>query len=114
LLAKRDEGRIGMVDGTGNPGEHRFVRRIGRAGDQQRRAAGDNLASNRRNLGRCLAKAKDDFRKTLADSAVMIDASKPQIGVGLRAHRLEQLLLRGGRIDGAGRHLIEQILELFV
>jgi hypothetical protein len=32
----------------------------------------------------------------------------------LRPHRFEQPLFRGDRIERAGRHLIEQILELFV
>jgi hypothetical protein len=114
LLAKRDEAGIGMVEGTWNRGTDCFIRGIGRACDQQRGAAGHDLAGDRGNLGWRLAKAKDDFRKTLADGAMVIDASKPQIRVGLRAHRLEQPLLRGGRIESAGRHLIDQILELFV
>jgi hypothetical protein len=45
---------------------------------------------------------------------MVIDAGEAQISIRLRAHRLEQPSLRGRGVEGAGRHLIDEILELFV
>ena len=44
----------------------------------------------------------------------MIDASKSQIFERPGAERVEQAITRIGRLDFSTRHLIEQILQLFV
>jgi hypothetical protein len=45
---------------------------------------------------------------------VVIDTSEAQIPVRLRTQRAEQPFLGGGGIDFPRRHLINQILKLFV
>jgi hypothetical protein len=45
---------------------------------------------------------------------MMIDASESKILVGAGGKRLDQLVERRLRVDVAARHLVEEILELFV
>jgi hypothetical protein len=45
---------------------------------------------------------------------MMVDASETKVLVRLRPHRIEELLLGDRRIELAGGHLIDEILELFV
>jgi hypothetical protein len=45
---------------------------------------------------------------------MMIDTRESKIFVGPGGERLHQLVPRRRRVDVAARHLLEQILELFV
>ena len=113
-LAQRDDVRVVVVDRVGESLADRFKRRRRRARDQQRRPAAGNLGRNGGDLGGRLAEAEDDFGEALAKRSVMIDAGEAEVFERLRAQRLENEGVCGGRFEVAARDLFDQLLKLFV
>ena len=60
-------------------------------------SGGDNSRSNGGNLIRCLARTVNDFGKTLAGPAMVIDSGKTQVLERGLAYKLKELVLRGLR-----------------
>ena len=54
----------------------------------------DEPGGDRRDLRRRLAQAEDDFRKSLPDGPMVVDARKAEVFERRRAERLEQLAFR--------------------
>jgi len=114
VLRKRDDRRIRVVGGAGDPFAHRGECLFAGARDEQRRAAPNNLAGDGGNLVGRLAQAEDDLGEALTHGAMVIDTSEAEIRVWLGPEGIEYLAVGRGRIDLASCQLLEQIQELFV
>ena len=75
--------------------------------------AADDFVGDRGNLSRRLAQAEDDFRETLADAAMVIDAGEPEIFERTQREAAPiSCCVRGRRQSSvAASHLCEQILS---
>ena len=97
---------------VGQDGGHGAVGVGGGSGDQQVLAGVGQRTRNDGDLVGRLSLAEDDFGKSLADVAVMVDAGKSQILEGFLAQELKELLVGCLRRGGAGLHLVEQGAQL--
>jgi hypothetical protein len=90
--------------GLGN----RQKRVLVRACDEQAVSPVDDGPSDPRNLCRCLALSVNDFRKTLTDCPVMVDASETEILDRVGLQRLERAPLGFGGVEAAVAYGLEQ------
>jgi hypothetical protein len=65
-----------------------------------------------RNLVRRLSWPKNNFRKALAQVAVVIDTGEPEVLERRLAQKLKKPLVRCLRRNGAGAHVVQEALEL--
>ena len=109
-MTERDEGGIGVIHRLAYMDVYRFVRRFAGTSDQERGPAFDDFGRDCGDLGGTLAQAEDHLREPLADRAVVIDASEPEVLERLGAERFEELISSGLCVEVAPCDLIEQIL----
>ena len=109
-LRERDCPRVGVIRGRRRDVAH-GVEGLGLgARDEQRPPAGDDPRRDRGYLGRRFAKPENDFRKSLAQLTLHIDACEAQVLEGRR----DASLRRSGRRRQPGQpcppHRLEQFL----
>ena len=78
------------------------------ARDEQAVARGDDALGDGGDLVRRLSRPKNDFRASLSERAVVIDAGEAQVLERGLAQKLKEAVLRGLRREGAGADVGEK------
>ena len=103
---------VRVKDRVGHDEAHPIERVLAGAGDEQRRSASDDLRGDGGNLRRRLAEAQHDLGKALAEGPMVIDAREAEVRERPGAKHPEQLMDGLASVDGAARHLIEELPQL--
>src|SRR5262245_44545458 len=101
-----------MEDGARNHRPHGLVRRLFRAGDEERLPARDDALGNGGDSGRALAEAEDHFGEALPELPVRVDTGEPEILERRRPERRQDLAAGGRRIESAAAYAIDERFEL--
>ena len=103
---------IGVVLGLRDLGVDGVPRRFVRARDEQRVTALDDAVGNGGDLIRRLAQAEDDFRESLTNGPVMVDAGETEVLERAVAKLRQQPPMGVVRRDATFAYRVEQGLKL--